>query len=406
MASAEASPPQNLPPHQERPHLRRVLPQPVKSDEGQEGLALRDPLMLSGQTMVIPVVMAQALQHFNGECPPPESATKRTPPPEASAALVENRDEWGRVWGPTATELEDQTLARLHEDGVLPLRQSRMLAETAEAGRTQLEEWLTASEDPELSFEPIGLFAPRMDYTTTAEVYAGLYHAILGKSFDRVLVLDHCQIGFGDGVVGTPLGLQSPLGRLDADADFISSLSDRLGGGFLADELDHVAAHGIEMQVPWIQRCLGNPKIVGVLVPDPLAPFEDDGERVSLAAFVEATRAAMSACGGSTLVIATGDLSHVGPQFGEPRAIDDQRLAEADRADRELLAAFSKGDADAFVSAVKWNANTSRWTGVGPMAAMLGILQPGVVELIDYQLHAIDDSNSGVIASAGLVLGA
>jgi AmmeMemoRadiSam system protein B len=361
--------------------------------------------MLCNQTMVIPTGMAQALQHFNGEWTQEEIATNLKAPPEAIAALVSKLDELGLLWGPTATELEQQMLARLHEDGTLPLRQSRMLGESPEACRTQLEAWLGESEDPELPFDPIGLCVPRMDYAATSEIYAGVYHAILGASFDRVLVLDYCQIGLGDGVVGTPLGFQSPFGRLEPDTAFIEALTDRVGDSFMEDELDHLAAHGIEMQIPWIQRCLGTPRIIGVLVPDPLASFDQDGGRVSTAAFTEAAREVIAASEGKTLVIATGDLSHVGPQFGEPRAIDDQRLAEADRADRELLGTFAKGDADAFVSAVKWNANANRWSGVGPMAAMLDILQPGVIELIDYQQHALDETNNAVVASAGLALG-
>ena len=54
------------PAHIDRPHLRRVLPRPVQNGD-QKGLALQDPFMLSDQTMVVPVQVAQALQHFNGE---------------------------------------------------------------------------------------------------------------------------------------------------------------------------------------------------------------------------------------------------------------------------------------------------------------------------------------------------
>jgi AmmeMemoRadiSam system protein B len=237
-------------------------------------------------------------------------------------------------------------------------------------------------------------------------VYAGLYHAVLDQKVDRVLLLGNNQFGFGDGVVGTRLGFQSPMGRLECDTEFVDALVERLGDEFVTDQIDHVASHCIEMQIPWIQRCLGSPRVVGVLLPDPLEPAIDDEPRVTADAFVAAVREVIASSQGRTLVIAAGDLSHIGPQFGEPRPIDEQRKAEADRTDRELIATFAKGDPDAFLSAVKWNANANRWSGVGAMLALLGIVQPTAVEMIDYHQHPLDDQHRAMVASVGLALGA
>ncbi len=397
--------PTQLPPHLERPHLRRVLPQPVDNEEGQQGLALRDPLMLCEQTIVVPVAMAQALQHFDGEWTQDEIAKNLNAPAEAVSTLVAKLDELGLLWGPTSKDMEDTLLGKLHAQGTFPLRQSRMLGETPEACRSTLNSWLDATEDPELPFQAAGLFAPRIDYPAAAEVYAGLYHAVLDQDITRVLLLGNNQFGFGDGVVGTRLGFQSPMGQLECDTEFVNDLVGRLGEDFISDEIDHVASHCIEMQVPWIQRCLGKPKVVGVLLPNPLEPSIDDEPRVTADAFIAAARAVIASSEGRTLVIAAGDLSHIGPQFGEPRAIDEQRQAEADRTDRELIATFSKGDPDAFLSAVKWSANANRWSGIGAMMALLGIVQPSSIEMIDYHQHPLDDQGHAMVASVGLALG-
>ena len=47
------------------------------------------------------------------------------------------------------------------------------------------------------------------------------------------------------------------------------------------------------------------------------------------------------------------DLAHAGPQFGEPRPVDDNRRVDVEQRDRELLGRFLEGDAEAFVEAVK-----------------------------------------------------
>ncbi|MBT5381955.1 MAG: AmmeMemoRadiSam system protein B [Phycisphaerae bacterium] len=393
------------PAHIERPHLRRVLPQPVSNGE-QQGLALRDPLMLAPQTMVIPIGMAQALQHFNGEWTVDEISTNLKAPLEAVEELVTKLDELGLLWGPTADELESAMRERLNADGTLPMRQSRTLGEDAESCVKTLTGWMDACEDPEVEFDVTGIFSPRMDYQPVNEIYAGVYHAVRGEPIERVLVLGNNQFGFGEGVVGTTLGVQSPLGRLEPDTAFIEALSARLGDSYLADALDHIADFGIEMQVPWIQHCIGSPRIIPVLIPDPLATPSSDEPLVTTSDFVAAVRAVIAESPGRTLIIGTGDLSHIGPQFGEPRPIDEQRQFEADRADRELLAAFTKGESEAFVSTVKWNNNANRWSGIGVMACLLDIIEPSVVELIDYYQHPLDEQGNAMVASAGLVLGA
>ncbi|MBT4767048.1 MAG: AmmeMemoRadiSam system protein B, partial [Phycisphaerae bacterium] len=290
--------------------------------------------------------------------------------------------------------------------GTLPMRQSRTLGEDAESCVKTLTGWMDACEDPEVEFDVAGIFSPRMDYQPVNEIYAGVYHTLRGEPIERVLVLGNNQFGFGEGVVGTTLGVQSPLGRLEPDTAFIEALSARLGDSYLADALDHIADFGIEMQVPWIQHCIGSPRIIPVLIPDPLATPSSDEPLVTTSDFVAAVRAVIAESPGRTLIIGTGDLSHIGPQFGEPRPIDEQRQFEADRADRELLAAFTKGESEAFVSTVKWNNNANRWSGIGVMACLLDIIEPSVVELIDYYQHPLDEQGNAMVASAGLVLGA
>jgi AmmeMemoRadiSam system protein B len=398
----EASP---RPAHIDRPHLRRVLPQPVSSGE-QQGLALRDPLMLAPQTMVIPLGMAQALQHFNGEWTVNEIATNLKAQLKAVEELVAKLDELGLLWGPTAEKLESAMRERLEADGALPMRQSKTLGEDADSCTKTLTTWMDDCEDPGIEIEVAGIFAPRMDYQPVNEIYAGVYHTVRGEPIERVIVLGNNQFGFGEGVIGTTLGVQSPLGRLEPDTAFIDALTARLGDAYLKDALDHIADFGIEMQVPWIQHCIGMPRIIPVLIPDPLTASLSDEPVVTTSDFVAAVRAVIAESPGRTLIIGTGDLSHIGPQFGEPRPIDEQRQFEADRADRELLSSFTKGESEPFVSSVKWNNNASRWSGVGVMACMLDIIEPSIVELIDYYQHPLDEQGKAMVASAGLVLGA
>jgi AmmeMemoRadiSam system protein B len=399
------SAPTERPAHIERPHLRRIIPQPV-SAENQQGVALRDPLMLCDQTIVVPAPTMQALQHFNGEWTLDEIATNLKVPTETVEALVTKLDEVGLLWGPTCESLEGDKRDSLHATGVLPMRQSQSLGKDETACGAAIDSLLDKSEDPEVEFDIVGMFAPRIDYPLAGPIYGALYHAVRNGGYDRVLALGNNHYGFSDGVVGTPLGFQSPLGRCECDTTFLDGLVGHLGDAFISDELDHIADHGIEMQVPWIQHALPDTPIVGVLLPDPMTDPVDDKVAVTAEAFIETAQAVMGELGGRTLIIATGDLSHAGLQFGEPRPIDDQRRLDIEQADRSLLSTVIQGDRDAFLSAVKWNANQSRWSGVGALGALLGILKPSQAELVDYRQHDLGENGQALVSSAGLVFGA
>jgi len=395
-----------LPEHLAIPHLRRLMPQGV-SKGNQQGVALRDPLGLAQRTMVVAPPVMQVLQQFNGEQPLEEIAQKASAPLEELTKLVNSLDEVGLLWGPTCTQLEQDRLAALHDDGVLPLRQGSMLGETAEAARECIAGWLTETEDPEVEFPVRGLLAPRLDHQVVWPIYAALYHAARATGADRVLVLGNNHYGIGDGVTLTRCGFQSPMGRLACDTAMVDALVKRLGDVILKDELDHMADHGIEMQVPWISETLGDIPIVGALLPDPMTPPIDDDEeaRCTPESFIDAVREVIDTLDGNTLVVATGDLSHVGPRFGEPRPVDEERQVEVEQHDREFLATILSGDLEAIDGAIKWHNNPTRWSCLGAAQAMIGIVQPTEMELIDYRQQLVDQDNSSMLTAAGVAAG-
>jgi hypothetical protein len=107
--------------------------------------------------------------------------------------------------------------------------------------------------------------------------------------------------------------------------------------------------------------------------------------------------------GGRTFFVASSDLSHVGPQFGEPRPVDQQRKFDVERHDREMMSKFLSGDSEEFLAAMRWNKNPTRWCSVGNMSALLAIARPDDVELIDYR-QACDEQGLAMVTSAAIAL--
>ena len=392
------------PDHLERPHIRPLQPIPIKQEE-QPVIMLRDPLMLSDEAMAVPPPAMQALQMCDGTNSIDQIAAGVKQNRELIEQLVDQMDARGLIWGPTFKELESAKKSTLETYGAFPIRGTGPLGSDTEAITAQFDRWLEETEDPEIEFEPSIIFTPQLEYPHTWPIFAGCWHAMRAQPQpDRIVVFSNNAFGIGDGVCMTRLGFETPLGRMEPDTQVIEAMARSCGESVFADELDHMANLGIEMALPWVQHCWGNIPIIGVLVPDPLQDqIEEDDARMDRATFTTAFRECLADAGGRTLYIGSGDLSHVGPQFGEPRPIDDQRRFDVEQNDRDLLGHIVGGDSDAFLSAIAWTKNPTRWSGSGSMAALLETKAPQQIELIDYR-QAVNPQNTALISCAGLVM--
>ncbi|MEC8093296.1 MAG: AmmeMemoRadiSam system protein B [Planctomycetota bacterium] len=402
----DSNPEASQPEHVSRPRLRPVQVLPTQQN-GTTILALRDPLQLAGQTMAIPPQALGMLQHFRGEKPISEIAEALKAPIEKVLELAVALDRLGLLEGPTAEALEDAKLQQLHDAGHFPPRATQGLG-NSEIAKAAIRGWFAETEDPELSGVPVAVLAPSLSYSQAWEVFAGAWHPVRSQSApDRVVVLGPAHASIGNGVCGTQLGIATALGVCPVDQDLLQLLRQRMGDQYCQDELDHFAEHGLESQLPWIQEQHGNIPVTAAILPDRLLDQEpEDG--VSSPAFISAMGEALSQLGGRTLLVVSTDLAHAGPQFGEPRAIDDNRRVDVEQRDRELLGKFLDGDADAFVEAVKWDKNALRWTGVHAMSAALQLtkmMHPEASwELVDYkQADTATGQQASIISIAGAV---
>lgn len=392
------------PDHINTPHLRHIQPIPIKKD-GKHFVALRDPSNLAGQTMVVAPQVMQLLQQFSGQNDLEAIAGQTGAPIERLEELAQALEKVGLIWGPTFESLEATMRTQLEEDGAYPIRATASLGEDEDAARSQLQAWFDETEDPELEFTPTGIVAPHLDYDRGWPNYAGAYYPLQGTPApDRVLILGTNHFGAGDGVVLSRHGLTSPMGTCPVDAPFVERLLETLGERASVDELDHLPEHSIELQIPWIQHCFGEVPIVAALIPDPLVGLiSDDGERVTTAEFVSAVKEALAELEGSTLCVASSDLSHVGRQFGEPRPVDDQRKFDVEQHDREMMAKFIDGNAEEFVGAMSWSRNPTRWCSIGNMSVVLEVIEPETVELIDYR-QACDPQGAAMVTSGAMAM--
>ena len=394
----------DLPEHLFMPALRHFQAWPIQKDD-QQLIALRDPFMLTKESLAVPPQVYAAIQMIDGESTLQELVNKTKAKPEQFIDLVNKLDSIGLLWGPTAKKLEEEAVVALQEQGSFPIRASGSLGTTPEECKERIKNWLSETEDPEFEQPVKAIVAPHLDYDRGWPNYASAYYAWNNtEKPDRVVILGTNHFGNGDGVVLSTIGFTTPLGTCPIDEIIVNQLTSTFGTAITEDFIDHSAEHSIELHLPWLQYCFGDVPVVAALIPSPLIEMiEDDGERTSTEEFIEELNTILRKVGGSTLFISSADLSHVGQQFGEPRPIDDQRQIDVERHDREMMTKFIENDVDEFVSAMKWNNNATQWCSVGNMSALLQLAQPSEIELIDYR-QACDPKGRALVSSCAMAL--
>ena len=120
------------------------------------------------------------------------------------------------------------------------------------------------------------------------------------------------------------------------------------------------------------------------------------GEKDKYDAFIETLRSVLSNYSGSVCVIASIDLAHVGPRYGDSFQPDPYFLAQVERNDREILAALSRFDRDLFQEQIRSAEDRYRICGYAALTAMLAVIPSAKGDLLDYRRAVMDQARSTV----------
>lgn len=298
-----------------------------------------------------------------------------------------------------------------------PVREAAFAGSAYPCDAAELRRWLdqvyrdgpgalpAPGSDPDA---PRAICAPHIDLRLAAPTYAHAWRALAaGPVPARVLILGIAHRGADDvPFTLTRKAFATPLGELPTDGDFIDRLvaacPDR---DLFRDELTHRREHSIEFQLPFIQHAYGEqaPPIVPLLCGPQLAclqagalPPDDPETREVLAALREVIQASP----GHTAIVASVDLSHVGPKFGDERPADAAFLAEVEASDRALVDRVVAGEPDAFWRQLAAQHNNTHICGYPAIDTLLRLLGPGRGELLDYGIAPEAPTQSAVTYAA------
>lgn len=106
--------------------------------------------------------------------------------------------------------------------------------------------------------------------------------------------------------------------------------------------------------------------------------------------------------GKRTLIVASGDLAHVGPAFGGASLDHAGRHAIA-CADDALIAAMRAGDATGFFGAIRATQNQYNVCGVAPIYLALRLLGASRGEQAGYAVCPADAHDTSVVTVTGML---
>lgn len=387
----------------EYPRLRPVEAFPAVVS-GQQVLCLRDPQQYSEAVVYVPAQTASILGLFDGQ-----------------HSLLDIQEAFARRFGSLLfREQLQQVIHSLDEHLLLdsprfadhrakvegefrrarfraPLLAGKSYPSDPEALRRQLDGYFAVPDGPgETPPSPsaaslAGLVVPHIDFARGGPCYAWGYRELEGAPpADRFLILGTVHAPIARAFALTRKNFETPLGMAETDHDFMDRLLAEVGEGYLEEELVHRGEHSIEFQAVFLRHRMPPAHLVRI-VPVLCGSFHrfvderrSPGEDQEIESFVAALRETVATLGGRTVIVASADLAHVGPRFGDPRQITPGRLREVGDADRELLESVEAGDAEAFFRAVARDEDRRRICGLPPIYALLRLLPRGGGRVLRY----------------------
>lgn len=251
-----------------------------------------------------------------------------------------------------------------------------------------------------------GIFSPHIDYPRGGTVYAHAWRAmedaVDGADLAVLIGTDHN----GDDLFTlTRQHYATPFGTLPTESRIVDSLAAALGeDAAYAGELRHVNEHSLELVAVWLHHLRrGRPlAVVPVLVGSLHRFYGKDRSPAThppVQTFLETLENHLQGC--NVLVVASGDLAHVGPAFGGSPLTAQDRL-QVRSADRTLIDHLVAGDAESFFQAVGAIRNRNNVCGVTPGYLALKLMGAVHGEEMAYQSCPADEQDTSAVTITGI----
>ena len=255
-----------------------------------------------------------------------------------------------------------------------------------------------------------GLLSPHIDFARGYATYAELWKESEEDldGIEQVVILGTDHSGGLGSITPTMQNYQTPYSELETDLEGIKLVETAISGKDpYNEELHHIKEHSIELALTWLHNSMEGKqfKLLPILcgsfqkfIIDKQQPDSDETINNVIDSISEYRKRAR------TLVIAAGDLAHVGPEFGDETTMDESSLADLASKDHISLASIEKGDPDNFFQTSAEEADVRKICGLTPIYLMGKILSDCKGYSVGYDQCPADQNRTSFVSIAGTLL--
>ena len=236
-----------------------------------------------------------------------------------------------------------------------------------------------------------GAIVPHIDYARGGFCYAWAYQEIRECSdADIFVILGTLHTEASTPFIATRKGFSTPLGDVETDQEFVVALAEECSFDLFAEEAAHRAEHSLELQVVFLRYIFGQErsiKIVPILCASfhefadtGLSPLQDS--RIS--SFLTSLKKEVSFRKERVCILASADLAHMGPRFGDRTPLGESDWRSLAHEDRQTIEKIEKMDVDAFFQEMHRENHRRKICGVSAIYALLTAVTASRGKLLKY----------------------
>ncbi|MCQ4574750.1 MAG: AmmeMemoRadiSam system protein B [Candidatus Brocadiales bacterium] len=392
----------------EYPKLRPVEAFPY-NEPGKEGICLRDPSNITDTILVVPHHLFEIIRLFDGRHSLLDVQTvyaKRhgnIPLKEQIEGVINTLDK--------AMLLESERFTQFLKDLKEEFRRSS-IRKAAFAGkgydsdpgklRQQIDTFFTSDGGPckpggkrsgKKSKNVVkGAVLPHIDFDRGGPCFAWGYKEIEKSSNARCFILLGTSHGDMNGLFSvTKKDFETPFGLLRTDKEIVTAIEKAGGKGFFKGEFAHKNEHSLEFQAIFLHYLYDGKRDVSI-VPVLCSSFHEmikDGKSPSSVQevndFIETLKGVIKGNGKDVFLIASADLSHVGPRFGDPLPLTSQDLQKIAEEDMDMIRFIENVDAEGFFHSIQKDGDRRKICGLSPIYVLLKVLDASRGKLLKYE---------------------
>ena len=404
----------------DRPKLRHLESLPFE-DQGNQLILLRDPTKISEQALAVTPELYSLLLLFDGEHSLLDIQAEMT----RHQGQIVLQEEVARLLAQldSAHFLENENFRRYRSDLVEAYR-GATVRQASHAGLSypgdplQLSETLNAFytdakaaglPDARKKQHLRALVAPHIDLRLGGPTYTHAYRELAeSEPPDLFVILGTGHMGLPELFSVSSKDFQTPLGTAELDRDFLRLLREQCQEPLFEEDLTHRSEHTIEFQIVFLQHLFPQQpiRILPVLCSFSYlelcsSPYAER-TRLLFWKFIEGVRKAEAQSGKRVCWIASVDLAHIGPRYGDAFRPTEEDIEKASVKDLEMLDQVASADAENFFRLVQDEKDKRRICGFSPLYTLLNLIDGQTGRLLAHD-HSIIDPTGSFVTYASMV---